>query len=145
MTAGYFALIVSTFAILGGFFGTSLSVLIGLIPRPVAAQDRLQYLNVIADFCFSVAIVFATVIGWLTYISAFVSEPGYSIVGRAVSRTALLFLTCYAAMLPFSAVQRLFRISGAATIAEEVEAENAKRIADGRQRWKRGDDLGEEA
>ena len=81
-------LLVSSFAIIGGFFGTSLSVLIGLIPRPVALQrDRLQYLHVIADFCFSVAVVFATVIGWIVYVAAFyqANAPGWLAIVRDIS------------------------------------------------------------
>jgi len=120
MISGYFTLIVSTFAIVGGFFGTSLSILIGLLPRPIAARDRIQYLNVICDFCFSVAAIFAIVIGWIAYVSFYTVSTDFARTLRQIARAFLIFVTCYGALLPFSAVQRLFRISGAVTIAEET-------------------------
>jgi Co/Zn/Cd efflux system component len=117
--AGFFPMIVTTLAIIGGFFGTSLSVLIGLIPRPVAENDRVQYLHVIADFCFSVSVLFVAVISWIIYISIYTTDGLVFAMVKTLARTVLIFVTVYAVLLPFSSVQRLFLISGAASIAEE--------------------------
>jgi hypothetical protein len=114
-----FTIIVSTFAIIGGFLGTSLSILIGFISKPASEVDRMQFLKVIADYCYSVAVVFATALAWIGYAIFITMDRTRTDVSREIVRSLLLFVSSYAAMIPFSALNRLFTLAGIATIAEE--------------------------
>jgi hypothetical protein len=79
----------------------------------------MQFLKVIADYCYSVAVVFATALAWIGYAIFITMDRTRTDVSREIVRSLLLFVSSYAAMIPFSALNRLFTLAGIATIAEE--------------------------
>ena len=120
VTVGAQTMTVAFFAITGGFLATTLSVLVGMIPRPVAAANGMQFLNVIFDFAWTVGAIYLAAASWIC--AAFMdTEHGQMFMAiYSAVKGWLPFISAYALFATFAGLQRLFRLAVFATIHEEL-------------------------